>query len=187
VKRSLIERLHLFDWENLPLWKGNAQRTPELVQQVIADYSQIRLQAYHQLYEIYFHQQTAHISIKNLVPFFLEFLQDDTIQGKDLILRLLESLVMPVWRHDWLKNLSREASNGMIELYHLVKDGLEIILPLLNDPEPDVRIRAAELLSQFSMDTDVITIALESQIARESNMNVKNAMIKQLEWFMTHN
>jgi hypothetical protein len=180
----MLPGIENIDWQNIRHWRGPATNTPNLLRLLASNNPDVRFQAYLDFYDDYFDQQMPHPSLLYSIPFLLDLLRHENLEDKHIILSVLTSLAIQGSNERIIAQRAdfggQQWADAARQQYSLLREGLDIYLALLNSQDRQVRIASAGILSCFHLEGENIVRYLCSQIALESDVQVKGMVVKAL-------
>lgn len=184
---NILTGLDTVDWENLRHAYGSAHDVPQLLYELTSPDSDVRDNAWGELYGNLWHQGTIYEATSYAVPFLLQLLQAPSVSQKELILV-------------YLGDLASASSNGQNNEYlaltrAAVDQGYALYLDFITDEHPLVRAAAAYVLGFFPAHQEVVD-KLITHFTLEKDALVCVAIVLTLghfteashllDWLLTH-
>ena len=157
----MLEELNKIDWSKLTHAYGEASDVPALLRQLASSEVDEREQALHELYGNIWHQGTVYEASARAVPFLIQLLKSEAVEGKDEILILLAHLARGTSYHDvhqhlpllqqesqtpeWQSDIQKELG-WVRDVQAAVFAGEATFLAFLTDESPALRDAGAVLL-----------------------------------------
>lgn len=179
----LLDGLDTVNWSQLSCTYGPAGEVPGRLRQLTSPSPKLRKAALWWLTDAFYHQGTVWTASVAAIPFFIELLGAPEVGGKDDILMRL----------DWMaeggySSFPEKTTVGMAD-YDIdarqpqrpaIRAGASVYLALLDDPDPTVRIAAANLLVDRCATTIDLRQALEAARERETHPGVAAGLLLAL-------
>ena len=193
----MLDRLDDIDWNSLDDAYGTAEGVPDLLRSLISADKGERDEALNELFGCVWHQGTIYSCTSHVVPFLVELLEKDAAPDREGVALLLAVIAagtgylmvhardekdVAKWKEilrkdgrDFDEKLSEEHRN-----VELVRDAcrphLELLLPFLASPEPDLRAEVSNAFANYPESREVLLPALEAAFAKEEDEDVRPAM-----------
>jgi hypothetical protein len=135
----MLSGLSDIKWEEISTWFGDPRQIPELLETLATGNEVERLGAYRMLHEMINHQQELSEAAIAIVPFLIELLLVEHVQGKDKILDLLQRCAASGY-HDEASRLQS------IAVRREVAKGMDLYQALLKYNEPEVQTESRRLI-----------------------------------------
>ena len=178
----MLEGLDQVPWASLTHAYGSASDVPGLLRDLAWGGPEQREEALDDLCQSIWHQGTVYEASAYAVPFLLELVQSPSVGERDQILALLANLAQgnsylevhgPLSEEmrrqpNYAEDLARE-QEGVKQARAAVEEGLPIYLSLLEAPEPEVRMAAADTLADFPERSAQISPVLQACLERETD------------------
>jgi hypothetical protein len=160
----MLEGLDKIDWAGLVHAYGAASDVPGLLRHLASPSADHRAEAMHELYGNIWHQGTVYQATAHAVPFLIELLESETVQGKDELCILLAHIARGTSYHDvhqhlpllknkaetpeWQSQIEKELS-WVRKVKDAVLAGEPAYLGFLNAADPALRDSVAYLLASL--------------------------------------
>ncbi len=160
----MLNDLDTIDWQNLHHAYGPAGDVPYLLRALATDDEALRRKAMFELYGTIWHQGTVYEASSYAVPFLIELLESESVQGKGDILGLLASLASgssykAVHQHAQARIFGEEFVQSpqyqaelqqelawVQQAHYAVAGAINLYLRLLEHSDPKVRVCVLYLL-----------------------------------------
>lgn len=184
-----METVDEVDWSQLGHAYGAAEDVPGQLRALASEDEEARKSAIWELFGNIWHQGTVYDATAHAVPFLIELVASDEVQGRDGILELLRCIsagrsYLDVHQTMDCYHSERESPEfkaiitqelGWVEAAHAaVVEGTDVYLRCLHDPEDEVRKTAARVLRTCGERSDSVEPALRS-LAREDSVDAVRA------------
>jgi len=189
----MLERLNQIDWQGLEHAYGPASDVPELIRDLTSADTGAREKALSNLYGNIWHQGTVYEATAPTVPFLIELLEADEVQGKHEILIFLAHLATgrsykDVHQHLMLSRELVDKPEWQAELQQELvwvknsKDAVALGLPvyrrMLVHPESLVRDAVGYLLASLGTAAKDVAGEIFQRLAIESDDMVKASLVR---------
>ncbi len=198
----MLDGLDSIPWARLTCTYGTAQDVPGCLRILTSPSAKMRRAALWQLENALVHQSTVWTATVAAVPFFIELLRSPDVGSKDSILDLLSAFAdggysgFDVVAQRESRDVAASPRNGVHEAPDEVdssgsdgaddasqsqcasiRTGIPVYLALMDDPDPRVRVAAANLLVQCGSVTFDPLPALEAAYAHEAEIGVRVGLL----------
>lgn len=158
----MLHHLDTIDWSRLTHAQGNAEELPQVLKLAARGDSMDRDGAYDELSRMLTRDGTIFDATSKAVPFLFELLAGAaSSENRESLLTLLCDIAR-----------GRGEPQVFEETHRAIATGIEVVLPLLRDPHPAVRLRSALLTSTAPPRPSSIA-ALSSALERERAVDVR--------------
>lgn len=191
----MLEDLDTIDWAAVSHAYGPATTMPDLLRALTSSDAEVYEQAIGELFNSICHQGTVYEATATAVPFLIRLAAAAEIRPRADILGLLGAAAdgsgyleahgqMDFYRRmrqtpefeQMLDNERRVARAA----FDAVTQGAGVYLRLLNDPDPQIRMSAADLLPLCASISDEIEATLRFAITQEADALVKASLVRAL-------
>jgi len=197
----MLENLDKIGWRNLQHAYGEASDVPGLIRALAASDEEVRRGTIYELYGNIWHQGTVYEATSYAVPFLIELLGDDEVQGKDEILKLLYYLanghsykavhqaLVARWQGEEAVNSPQYQAEMQVELYWVkqahdaVAEGVKVYLGLLEHADAKVRMCVPFTLVCLPECATEIMPIVSSHLEAESDPQVRASLLLCLAVF----
>jgi hypothetical protein len=191
----MLEGLNTIDWGNLSHAYGAATDVPNLIRSLASDAAAEREGALDVLFGNIWHQGTVYEATAYVAPFLIELLTYPQIQAKQGILQLLEAMASGTGyleAHGSSDHYRRQRGTLEFEAvlakerahvtaaFEAVVAGWQTYAALLNDPQPEVRLGASDLLVSCAQQGQKVEQALTSRFENEPEPVIKAVLLSNL-------
>jgi len=196
----VLEGLDQIDWHQLQHAYGEADDVPGWLRDLLVPHEERAYAPLDLLSISLCHQGTVYSATAHTVPFLLELLKSEEIQGREAILLLLASIAKGDAYHrqhlDFYPEARRQDPEFQRELAEQIewvertreaaRQGLPIYLELLSHPDPKIRMAAAYTLASFKGEASSIVPMLLPRLEREDDVLARASMILSLGILGSH-
>lgn len=187
ILRVMFSGLLDIDWSSLSHAYGPAEEVPEILLGLAADDPDEREVALDQFAGAVHHQGDVYDSTVACLPFLFELIADGSRPGRGPVVGLLVSIGESV--ASWQETLdfgddegdSDSESEWRIpyeQAHALIRERAEEFVPLLADPDAEVRSAAASALAQSLADADRAVGLLQARLDAEPDIECRIALIR---------
>ena len=191
----MLENLDKIEWQSLNHAYGEASDVPGLIRALASRDKEVREATIYELYGNIYHQGTVYEATSYAVPFLLELLESDEVQGKDDVLVLLFHLARghsykEVHQAIQARFMGEEAVNSpeyqaemQVELYWVkrahdaVAEGMRVYFKLLGHPEPEIRLAVPYTLSCLPEHAGEILPVVAAHLEVEAHTQVRASLL----------
>jgi len=198
----MLDGLDDIDWSNLEHAYGPADDVPDLLRSLISADKDERDEALNELFGNVWHQGTVYSSTSHVVPFLTEILESDAAPDREGVIMLFALIAagtgyLEVHAADeknvnkWTDILRKDGRDFEQELHrerqavervrHACRPHLGMLLPYLENPEPDMRMEVARALAAYPGERDIFLPSLETAFANETDEEVRESMEEDLK------
>jgi hypothetical protein len=186
-----FDGLDSIDWKSLTHAYGSAADIPKLLRATITDDFDQFGKAYSDLVNAINHQGTVYQATSYAVPFLINLIncqngyekRPEAPSYKALILYVLHNMAAggSPWRQRIHSPESRTIFDSWVtEARVAVCKGTPVYQPLLNDPDPEIRLVVSEILSSCAQEMEDAAQAVRKAILAERDLSIKAEMIVSL-------
>lgn len=191
----MLENLNAINWQRLDHAYGEASDVPDLIRALASRDEETRQGALYTLYGNIWHQGTVYEATSYAVPFLLELLADEDVQGKEELLQFLVHLAngysyKAVHQSFEARLRGEQAINNphyqaemQVELYWVkrthdaVAEGMKIYFSLLQHPDPGVRMGVPYTLASLAERAPEILPVVNAHLEIEHDPQVRASLM----------
>jgi hypothetical protein len=198
----VLEGLDAIDWPSLRHAYGEATEVPGLLRALLSPDAKVRDRAVYALFGTIWHQGTVYPATAAAVPFLYQLLTAPGVPCKSDIAHLLSCIAdgrgylevhavgdfgEPTWRRilgEEGKSLESELGREAAEIESVrqaVSRGLDLLLPYLQDREPEIRRSVAVALGGYPEHSQESLPALRTAAAMEADEEARAAMQESID------
>lgn len=188
----MLEGLDTIDWGKLTHAYGEASDVPALLRQLTSSKADEREQAMQELYGNIWHQGTVYEASAQAVPFLIQLIESEVVEGKDEIFILLAHLARGTSYHDvhqhlpmlkaeaqkpeWQSGIQKELV-WVRDVKAAVKAGENNYLRFLSETDPALRDATAYLLAALDHPAPELAAKVWSRFEQERNERVQASLV----------
>ncbi len=191
----MLEQLDAIHWQRLDHAYGEASDVPDLIRALASRDEETRQGALYALYGTIWHQGTVYEATSYAVPFLIELLANDDVQGKEEILQFLVHLAhghsyKAVHQSFEARMHGEHAVNNpqyqaemQVELYWVkqahdaVAEGRKTYVSLLEHPDPAVRMGVPYTLASLAEHATEILPVVHARLEIEHDPQVRASLL----------
>jgi hypothetical protein len=191
----MLENLNTVDWQNLHHAYGEASDVPDLIRALASRDEETRQGVIYALYGNIWHQGTVYEATSYAVPFLLELLASDDVQGKEELLQFLVHLANghsykavhqafeARMRGEKAVHNPHYQAEMQVELYWVkqahdaVAEGVKIYFTLLEHPDPGVRMCVPYTLASLAECAPEILPIVNAHLEIEHDPQVRASLL----------
>ena len=191
----MLENLNAINWQSLDHAYGEASDVPDLIRALASRDEETRQGALYTLYGNIWHQGTVYEATSYAVPFLLELLADEDVQGKEKLLQFLVHLAngysyKAVHQSFEARLRGEQAINNphyqaemQVELYWVkqahdaVAEGMKTYFTLLEYPDPAVRMSVTYTLASLAEHAPEILPVVNAHLEIERDPQVRASLL----------
>lgn len=193
----MFDTLKTIDWSQVGSCYGRSGEIPAAIQGLTSDDAITREQALGTLWTNLEHQGSVYEASALAAPFLLEIVAHPQAQDKRQVVNLLACLgskgayLRPGFQTLEMRLLSQRLQEEpplhpealddyrrwVEQTHQAVRKGLPLFLPLLADPDPEMRMEIAFLLSAFKQDRAWLSPSVIRQLQEETNEYVQCCLL----------
>ncbi|MEO1166218.1 MAG: hypothetical protein AAFV98_20735 [Chloroflexota bacterium] len=195
----MLETLDTVDWANLThaysrTYSG-ASNIPPLIRGLTSSDEENRKRAYEKLFDCIFHQSTIYEATAYVVPFLIELLQNDSVEAKDDMLHMLNTVQRGMndtqsylswirssgqdYTSEDLGRMQKEA-DAIATVFDNVKSAYGLYLDFLHSPDAKLRWAAVKILDPYIDLQDEIVPAYKRIIEGQEPLDLQQHTLKAI-------
>ena len=188
----MLETLDQIPWRNYHDAYGPSAGTPGNLRMLASNDPKKRAKGLDELAYTIYHQGTVYEATVHAVPFLLEMLAEPTYTGKTDVLELLRWISEGTSYHDVHQHLTfkkdkaeslqyqervRTEKGWVAQIAAEIRKGTNLLVALLKDPDPDIRIGVTELLVRLKDVRAQARASLLDQMRSDPDPSVRAAAL----------